>query len=314
VAKTLITGGAGFIGVNLTRALIERSHTVTILDDLSTGVSTAVPEGAHVLVGDIRDKEFVQSAVSESDSVIHLAARGSVPRSIQDPQGAFDVNAKGTLSIMDAARQCGVHVVFSSSSSVYGRNEVNPKNELMWVSPMSPYAASKLAAESLVGAFGQSYGMDVLAFRFFNVFGPWQRPDHVYAAVVPKWMWRAIHGLPLPLDGDGRQSRDFTSVHTVTDVLVDAVERRVSHPTPVNLAYGNNISLLELKSAMEEVVGREVEVQPEPPRAADVQASQNDPTLVKELFPSIEPRSFGSTLRGTYEWLLSQRGHIPPPE
>jgi UDP-glucose 4-epimerase len=156
--------------------------------------------------------------------------------------------------------------------------------------------------------------MDVLAFRFFNVFGPWQRPDHVYAAVVPKWMWRAIHGLPLPLDGDGRQSRDFTSVHTVTDVLVDAVERRVSHPTPTNLAYGNNISLLELKSAMEEIVGRELEIQPEPPRTADVQASQNDPTLLKELFPDIQPRSFESTLRETYEWLLSQRGHIPPPQ
>lgn len=218
------------------------------------------------------------------------------------------------MSVLEAARVSGAHLIFASSSSVYGRNQKNPKHEKMWVSPMSPYAASKLAAESLVGAFGECYGMDVLAFRFFNVFGPWQRPDHVYAAVAPKWLWRAIHDVPLPLEGDGLQSRDFTSVHTVTDVLTEAVEKRTSHPTPVNLAYGNNISLLELKYAMEQVIGRELPVSPRPPRTADVQASQNDPALLKSLFPDIRPRSFESTLQETYEWLLSQRGHIPPPE
>ena len=127
-------------------------------------------------------------------------------------------------------------------------------------------------------------------------------------------MWRAIHGQAIQIDGDGLQSRDFTSVHTVTDVLVDALERGVSSPIPVNLAYGNNFTLLELMGSIESIIGNELKVAHCPPRRADVKASQNNPTLLKELFPGVEPRSFESTLRETYEWLLSQRGLIPPPE
>ena len=284
------------------------------LDDLSGGSIAGLPSEVQLSLGDIRDPDIAGSALDEADAVVHLAARGSVPRSVANPVATLDVNTNGTLSILESARKNGAAVVFASSSSVYGRNRENPKNEEMWVSPMSPYAASKLAAESLVGAYAESYGMNVLSFRFFNVFGPWQRPDHVYAAVVPKWMWRAIHGQAIQIDGDGLQSRDFTSVHTVTDVLVDAIERGVSIPTPVNLAYGNNFTLLELRDSIESIIGKELEVEHCPPRKADVKASQNDPTLLKELFPDVEPRSFEATLRETYEWLLSQRGHIPPPE
>lgn len=312
--QIVVSGGAGFIGTNLVRALIERKHEVRVVDDLSSGSLAGLPYEAELVQEDIRDRDVVDSVLSGADAVVHLAARGSVPRSVADPQAAFDVNANGTLSVLEAARRNGSSVVFASSSSVYGRNRENPKSEKMWVSPMSPYAASKLAAESLVSAYAESYGMKVLSFRFFNVFGPWQRPDHVYAAVVPKWMWRAMHRLAIQVDGDGTQSRDFTSVHTVTDVLVDALERGVSLPTPVNLAYGNNFSLLELRAAMESIIGEELEVEYGPPRKADVKASQNDPALLKELFPGIEPRSFESTLRETYEWLLSQRGQIPLPE
>ena len=312
--RVVVTGGAGFIGTNLIRRLLERSHTVVALDDLSGGSIVGLPSEVQFVQGDIRDPDVVDPSLDGADAVVHLAARGSVPRSVADPVAAFDVNANGTLSILESARRNGSSVVFASSSSVYGRNRENPKNEVMWVSPMSPYAASKLAAESLVGSYGESYGMNVLSFRFFNVFGPWQRPDHVYAAVVPKWMWRAIHGQAIQVDGDGLQSRDFTSVHTVTDVLVDAIERGVSLPTPVNLAYGNNFTLLELKGSIESIIGKALEVEYCPPRKADVKASQNDPTLLKELFPGVEPRSFELTLRETYEWLLSQRGQIPPPE
>ena len=230
--KIVVTGGAGFIGTNLVRRLLERSHTVVALDDLSGGSIVGLPSEVQFVQGDIRNPDVVDSALDGADVVVHLAARGSVPRSVADPVAAFDVNANGTRSILESARRNGSSVVFASSSSVYGRNRENPKNEVMWVSPMSPYAASKLAAESLVGSYGESYGMNVLSFRFFNVFGPWQRPDHVYAAVVPKWMWRAIHGQAVQVDGDGLQSRDFTSVHTVTDVLVDAIERGVSLPLP----------------------------------------------------------------------------------
>ena len=182
----VVTGGAGFIGTNLVRRLVERSHTVVALDDLSGGSIAGLPSEVQLVQGDIRDSDVVNSALDRADAVVHLAARGSVPRSVADPVAAFDVNANGTLSILECARRNGSAVVFASSSSVYGRNRENPKSEEMWVSPMSPYAASKLAAESLVGSYAESYGMNVLSFRFFNVFGPWQRPDHVYAAVVPK--------------------------------------------------------------------------------------------------------------------------------
>ena len=310
----MVTGGAGFIGTNLLRRLLELGHATVALDDLSGGSILGLPSEIELLQGDIRNPDVVNSVLDGADAVVHLAARGSVPRSVADPVAAFDVNAHGTLSILEGARRHGSAVIFASSSSVYGRNRENPKNETMWVSPMSPYAASKLAAESLAGSYAESYGMNVLSFRFFNVFGPWQRPDHVYAAVVPKWMWRAIHDLAIQVDGDGLQSRDFTSVHTVTDVLVDAIERGVSLPTPVNLAYGNNFTLLELRDSIESIIGKELEVEHCPPRKADVKASQNDPTLLKDLFPDVEPRAFEATLHETYEWLLSQRGHIPPPE
>ena len=312
--RVVVTGGAGFIGTNLVRRLLENGHTAVALDDLSGGSVAGLPREVQFVQGDIRDPDVVNLALDGADAIVHLAARGSVPRSVADPVAAFDVNANGTLSILESARRNGSAVIFASSSSVYGRNRENPKSEVMWVSPMSPYAASKLAAESLVGSYAESYGMNVLSFRFFNVFGPWQRPDHIYAAVVPKWMWRAIHDQAIQVEGDGLQSRDFTSVHTVTDILVDAIDRRVSFPTPVNLAYGNNFTLLELKKAIESIIGKELEVEHCPPRKADVKASQNDPTLLKELFPAVEPRSFELTLRETYEWLLSQRGHIPPPE
>lgn len=312
--RILITGGAGFIGTNLAARLVEGGHSPVALDDLSGGSLGGLSDKAELIQEDIRDLRALNLAFSGVDVVVHLAARGSVPRSVADPQATFDVNANGTLGVLEAARRNGSAVIFASSSSVYGRNRENPKTEEMWVSPMSPYAASKLAAESLVSAYAESYGMKVLSFRFFNVFGPWQRPDHVYAAVVPKWTWRAMHGLAIHVDGDGTQSRDFTSVHTVTDVLVNAIERGVSLPTPVNLAYGNNLALIELRKSLESVMGTKVNVEHRPPRKADVKTSQNDPTLLKSLFPGVQPRDFESALEETYEWLLSQRGHIPPPE
>ena len=259
--KIVVTGGAGFIGTNLVQRLVECGHTVVVLDDLSGGSIEGLPSEITFEQADVRFLEPVEPHLDGADVFVHLAARGSVPRSVADPVASFGVNADGTLSVLEVARRSGAAVLFASSSSIYGRNRVNPKSEEMWVSPMSPYAASKLAAESLVSSFGESYGMKVLALRFFNVFGPWQRPDHVYAAVVPKWMWRAIHGHAIQVDGDGLQSRDFTSVHTVTDVLVDAIERGVSLPTPVNLAYGNNFTLLELKGSIESIIGKALEVE-----------------------------------------------------
>ena len=179
---------------------------------------------------------------------------------------------------------------------------------------MSPYAASKLASEALVSSYVESYSLRALTLRFFNVFGPWQRPDHVYAAVIPRWIWRAMHNSPLIIEGDGLQSRDFTSVNTVVEVLVAAVEKQLSDPNPVNLAFGNNISLREVIDHLQGLMDRELSVEFTAPRQSDVRISQNDPTLVRSLFPDIQPEPFDRALNATYEWLSARASLYPAPE
>jgi len=206
---------------------------------------------------------------------------------------------------MEVARRVGAQVIFSSSSSVYGANTELPKTETMWTSPLSPYAASKLAGEGYCAAYSESYGVPTTVFRFFNIFGPWQRPDHDYAAVIPRWIWAALNNQPILLDGDGTQTRDFTYVDTVVDTIVNAIDRELNHPQPINLAFGNRISLLEVIGELERIFGRTLEVEKRPRRVADVPHSQNDPTLVNSVFPSIASTSFPEALEKTVEWMRS---------
>ncbi len=246
--KILITGGAGFIGSNLTRRALARGWEVAVLDDLSTGYPENL-DGLDVDVvhGSLLDQTALGRACEGVDTVVHLAALGSVPRSIADPISSHHANATGTLLLLEQARRQGAgHVVVSSSSSVYGLNPALPKHEREWVRPMSPYAVSKLAEEQYTLAYQQSFGLTTLALRFFNVFGPRQRAGHAYAAVIPKFIEALFNDQPLVVQGDGTNSRDFTFVGTVCDVLMDAVDRRVTHPEPVNLAFGTNTSLLTL--------------------------------------------------------------------
>src|SRR4029453_16596294 len=228
----LIPGGAGFIGSNLARAALAEGHEVVVLDDLSTGYGANLA-GLDVRFheGSVNDGALVDVALAGVDGVVHLAALGSVPRSILDPVATHHANATGTLNLLEGVRRAGVqHVVTSSSSSVYGLNPALPKSEREWVRPLSPYAVSKLAGEQYVLAYQQSFRLETLAFRFFNVYGPRQTPGHAYAAVVPVFLDALLRGLPLPVHGDGLQSRDFTYVGTVCAVLLDAVARRVAHP------------------------------------------------------------------------------------
>ena len=228
--RVLITGGAGFIGSNLARAALAEGHEVVVLDDLSTGYAGNL-DGLAVRFheGSVNDRDVLDAALEDVDAVVHLAALGSVPRSILDPAATHHVNATGTLSVLEGARRADVrHVVMSSSSSVYGLNPALPKSEREWVRPLSPYAVSKLAGEQYVLAYQQSFGLETLAFRFFNVYGPRQMPGHTYAAVVPVFLDAMLRGRPVPVHGDGLQSRDFTYVGTVCGVLLDAVTRRVA--------------------------------------------------------------------------------------
>jgi len=305
--KVLVTGGAGFIGANVCRVLADEDFVdqVVVLDDLSTGRSDNVAglAGVDLIEGSILNGSLLDGLVSGVDAIIHLAARPSVPRSIQDPMASHDANATGTMQVLEAARRHGpIHVVVASSSSVYGANPTLPKREDMVAMPVSPYAASKLAAESYALAYGSSFGLPVLAFRFFNVFGPLQAADHAYAAVVPTFLAAALRGDPLPVHGDGRQTRDFTFVGTVAGVLSDAVRRTVTDPRPVNLAFGTRISLLELIGEIEKQLGFELARDHTGSRPGDVRDSQADQTNLRRLFPDVQPVPLEDGLASTLEW------------
>lgn len=233
--KIVVTGGAGFIGSNLVRALADTPQVteVVAVDDLSTGLlENLIDLPVRLFTGTILDPDLLDEAVSGAAGVVHLGALGSVPRSIDDPLRSHHANATGTLSVLEAVRRHGVpHVVVASSSSVYGANPVLPRQETLRPMPVSPYAVSKLATEAYALAYAACYGIGVLPFRFFNVYGPRQAANHAYAAVVPRFVSAALEGRPLQVHGDGTQSRDFTYVGSVTDVIVDAVLRRVCSPT-----------------------------------------------------------------------------------
>lgn len=300
--RVLITGGAGFIGSNLSRHLLNRGHEVAIYDDLSSGLHSNVQSEVNFLQGTLIDLPLLKKIVKNIDCVVHLGARGSVPRSIKNPIQTHEINSTGTLNVLESCREYGVRYIFSSSSSVYGANMALPKNEQMVLKPLTPYGASKMAGEALSLAYANSYSLPVTTFRFFNIFGPWQRPDHEYAAVIPKWIWQAMENKGITVFGDGNQTRDFTSVSTVVEIITISIEKSITHAEPINLAFGNRISLnqiiLELKKYFPnlDVIYKE-------PRQGDIKDSQNDPTLIKYLFPEVIPKRFDEALFETKEWL-----------
>jgi UDP-glucose 4-epimerase len=298
-----VTGGAGFIGSNLVSRLLRGGYEVVVVDDLSTGLLSNL-EGMKCDIRNISitDMSEVENALSNCQTIFHLAARGSVPRSIKNPISTHEVNATGTLNVLEIASKTGAHLIFSSSSSVYGRNKQLPKDELMWLGPMSPYAASKLSAESYVQAYSATYQVPTTLLRFFNIFGPHQRPEHEYAAVIPKWIWLAMQGKSLDLFGDGTVTRDFTYIDTVIDVLMTAFEERVVSDGPVNLAYGNKISLNEilelLRSQFPGIIVNQLN-----DRLGDVRDSQNSPKLISEMFPKVIPKPFEDGFFETVKWM-----------
>lgn len=311
--RVLITGGAGFIGANLSTALVEQGHEVVVLDDLSTGSKDNLADvPVRFVEGTILSASDLDGVADGVDAVVHLAARPSVPRSIQDPMASHLANATGTAEVLEAVRRAGAdrerpaQVIVASSSSVYGANPTLPKSEDLAPRPVSPYAASKLATESYALAWGASFGMDVLAVRFFNVFGPLQAAGHAYAAVVPAFVDAALAGRPLPVHGDGSQSRDFTYVGSVCAVLSDAIARRISDPEPMNLAFGSRVTLLEVIAELEQIVGHSLEVEHQPIRAGDVPHSQADTTRLRSLFPDVEPVPFMTGLAATVDWFRSR--------
>lgn len=304
--KVVVTGGAGFIGGNLVRALAGEA-AVTVVDDLSSGSrENLAGVDCELVEASILDERPLDRACAGADAIVHLAARPSVPRSIKDPVASHDANATGTVRVLEAARRAGnVHTIVASSSSVYGDNPVLPKHEGLAPAPRSPYAASKLATEAYALGYAASFDLPVLAFRFFNVFGPLQPAGHAYAAVIPAFVSAAVEGRPLPVHGDGKQTRDFTYVGSVIGVIADAVRRRATSTGPVNLAFGSRRTLLDVIEELEAILGRTLPVEHTAPRPGDVRDSQADQTRLRELFPDVAPVAFTDGLAATVDWFRS---------
>src|SRR6185437_15166200 len=285
MAKVLVTGGAGFIGSNLVRGLLERGDDVRVLDNFSTGNRANLEGlGVDVVEGELRSYERVHNAVRGTEVVYHLGALGSVPRSVQDPLTSSAVNVEGTLNVLLAARDEGVRrVVYTSSSSVYGSSAALPVKEDAPPDPLSPYGVAKLAAERYCISFSRVYErFESVVVRYFNVFGPRQSPFSQYAAVVPLFITAIANGRPVTIEGDGEQRRDFTYVENVVDGTLKAGDTAGVSGRIFNLAASAPASVNELAELIGTIVGRPVERTTAPQRAGDIRNSWADISAARE--------------------------------
>jgi UDP-glucose 4-epimerase len=286
VTKVLVTGGAGFIGSNLTRALLERGDEVRVLDNFSTGNRANLAGlDVEVVEGELRSYERVHNAVRGTELVFHLGALGSVPRSVQDPLTSGAVNVEGTLNVLLAARDEGVRrVVYSSSSSVYGTRRELPVVEDLAPDPISPYGVAKLAAERYCVSFSRVYErFESVVVRYFNVFGPRQSPHSQYAAVIPLFITAIAAGQPIRIDGDGEQRRDFTYVDNVVEGTVRAADAADASGRIFNIATSAPASVNEVADLIGTIIGTEVNKAYNPPRAGDIRDSWADVTAAREV-------------------------------
>ncbi len=283
--RVLVTGGAGFIGSHLVRRLLEAGHEVRVLDSLYTGSREKlddVVDDVELIDGDIRDLDRTRRATKGCEAVFHLAAVPSVPRSIADPITTHEANATGTLNVLVAARDAGAHrVIYASSSSIYGAAEELPKRESTGPLPMSPYAVSKLAGEHYCRSFFDLFGLETVALRYFNVFGPRQDPDSQYAAVVPKFIRAYCSGEAPTIFGDGEQSRDFTHVGNVVEANLAALAKPAVAGRVYNIACGHRTTLNQLAMIIGEQTGATVAAVHGPPRAGEVRHSHADISLAR---------------------------------
>jgi nucleoside-diphosphate-sugar epimerase len=302
----LVTGGAGFIGSNLVRTLLERGDDVRVLDNFSTG-NRANLEGLdlEIVEGELRSYERVHRAVRGANVVYHLGALGSVPRSVQDPLTSSAVNIEGTLNVLLAARDEGVRrVVFSSSTSVYGSSRRLPTTEDTPPDPISPYGVAKLAAERYSISFSRVYdSFESVVLRYFNVYGPRQSPFSQYAAVVPLFVTAIDAGRPVQIHGDGEQSRDFTYVGNVIDATILAGERDGANGEIFNIAAGSPASVNQLADTIGSILGKPVEKEHLPPRAGDIRDSWADLAKAERILGYRPAIGLEEGLRRTVEFL-----------
>jgi len=308
--KALVTGGAGFIGSHLAARLLREGHGVRVLDNFSTGDRRNLEnllDDIELVEGDIQSSERVNSAVRDCDVLFHQAALPSVPRSVQDPLASNGSNVVGTLNVLLAARDNGIRrVVFASSSSVYGANPVLPKREDMVTLPLSPYAVGKLAGEGYCRSFSEVYGLETVALRYFNVFGPGQDPASQYAAVIPRFITAVKAGRPVVIFGDGEQSRDFTFVSNAVDANLLAAEAQGVAGRVFNVACGQRSTLNNLIDELRHLTGEAFVPRHEPSRAGDVRDSLADLSLAHRKLGYVPLVDFREGLRLTAESMVAE--------
>jgi len=302
----LVTGGAGFIGSHIVEELLRRGDNVRVLDNFSSGRREnleALPGKPEILEGDLRDAETVKAAVRDVELVFHLAAFISVPQSMTDPETCFAVNVGGTVNLLEAARQAGTRkVVISSSTAVYGNTTVFPTTEETPLQPLSPYAVSKQVNELYASLYTRVLGLPVTALRYFNVYGPRQRPDSNYAAVIPIFVRSLVAGQPITIYGDGKQSRDFIFVKDVVRANLLAAKADAAGEV-FNICTGHETSLVDLLEELSELSPTTPQVRFDTPRTGDIYRSAGCPDKATKMLGFKARTTIAEGLKQTIEWM-----------
>ncbi|PYU38892.1 MAG: LPS biosynthesis protein WbpP [Acidobacteria bacterium] len=307
--RYLVTGGAGFIGSNTVDELVRRGHSVVVLDDLSSGREDNLAEIRNKITfikGSITDIEVVRKVMHEAEYVLHLGARTSVPRSVKDPLETNKINIEGTLNVLVAAKELKVkRVVFAASSSAYGETPTLPKTEAMQPQPISPYGVTKYVGELYCQTFGRCYGLENVALRYFNIFGPRQDPGSPYSGVLAKFCTAFLEDVQPLVFGDGEQTRDFTYVDNAVQANLLACEAPNASGKVFNVGVGGRVSLNEVLRELAKITGKTLAAKYEPPRDGDIRDSQADISQARETLGYDPPVSFEEGLARTFEWYRS---------
>ena len=302
----LVTGGAGFIGSAITRALLSRGDRVRVLDNFSTGRRsnlTEIAKDVELVEGDVRDESALEKALNGVEVVFHEAAIPSVPRSMVDPLGSHDSNATATLKLLHQSKKAGVRrVVYAASSSAYGDTPTLPKIETMSPAPLSPYAVAKLTGEYYLQVYAGAFGLETVSLRYFNVFGPRQDPASEYAAVIPRFITSALSGKGVTIYGDGTQSRDFCFIDNTVEANLAAATVPGASGKVFNVAVGTATTLNEVVKQLEPMIGHAIPITYAPRRAGDVMHSLADITAARKVLGYRGDISFAEGLRRTLDW------------
>ncbi|MBI4335533.1 MAG: SDR family oxidoreductase [Candidatus Omnitrophica bacterium] len=306
----LVTGGAGFIGSNIVEELARRGGRIRVVDNFITGRRENIQpflKKIELIEGDIRDIDLMKKAAKGIDYILHQAAFRSVPKSVEDPSLCNDTNVKGTLNVLIAAHEAGVkRVVYASSSSVYGNCESFPQKEDVLLSPLSPYGASKLAAEYYCRVFSATFGLETVALRYFNVFGPRQNPESKYSAVIPAFISRMVNGQRPVVDGSGRQSRDFTYVANVVEANLNAAVKKEAANKIINVGCGDTHSVLDIITVLNKLMEMDIKPSFGPPRKGDARKSQADISRLKRYLGITPKVQFEEGLKKALEWFQTK--------